>query len=406
MTKSHTAIPVGPRSTKIVGEENGLSEASNVLAAIEGSASSVELTSTVAEKIEPGTPFDPKLIEVLYPNLHYRYSGVTTTILALAPVMARHCRVAIVGAGVPKEVPKLTLRQTISLRSSLPPDRPFRIWHARRNNEMIVGLLLKYVFGLKLGLIFTSAAQRYHQPFTRFLMRRMDTLISPSPEAASYLSLPVTIVAHGVDLQNYRPPLDRAAAWAETGLPGRYGIGVFGRIRQQKGTDLFIDAMLDLLPSYPDFTAVVIGLATEDDRFYEATLKSKVAAGGLSNRIFFLGELPPEEVPLWFQRLSIFVGAQRNEGFGLTTLEAMASEMPVVATRAGAARHIVVDGETGFLVPIEDLGALTKRIEDLLKDSERSKAMGIAGRKRVEIQFNIEREAREIFGIYENLWAR
>jgi len=377
-----------------------------MLGTIKRLAASFKLALTFPARIEPPLLFDPKGIEVLYPNLHYRYSGVTTTILALAPVMARLCRVAIVGAGELKDVPKLTLRQIASLRSSLPLNRPFRIWHARRNNEMIAGLLLKYVFGLKLGLIFTSAAQRYHQPFTKFLMRRMDTLISPSPEAASYVSLPVTIVTHGVDLRRYRPPVDRAAAWAETGLPGRYGIGVLGRIRRQKGTDLFVATMLDLLPRYPDFTAVVVGLATEDDRLYEAALKSKITAAGLSNRIFFLGELPPEEVPLWFRRLSIFVGPQRNEGFGLTTLEAMASETPVVATLAGAARHMVIDGETGFLVPIENLGALTNRIEDLMKDPERSKAMGIAGRKRVETHFNIEREAKEIFAIYEKLWAR
>jgi mannosyltransferase len=119
----------------------------------------------------------------------------------------------------------------------------------------------------------------------------------------------------------------------------------------------------------------------------------------------FLGELPPDEVPLWFRKLSIFVGPQRNEGFGLTTLEAMASEMAVVTTRAGAAPHIVTEGETGFLVPIEDIGALTDRIEQLMKDPARAGAMGKAGRKRIEAHFKIEREAREIFAIYERLWA-
>jgi mannosyltransferase len=349
--------------------------------------------------------FEPRLVEVLHPNLHHRYSGVTTTILSLAPAMARLCRVALVGSGEAKGVPTLRLREVARLGGSRPAGRPFRIWHARRNDEMIAGLLLKHVFGLKLGLVFTSAAQRHHTAFTNFLMRRMDALIAPSPEAASYLSLPVTVVLHGVDIARYRPTPDRQAAWKETGLPGRYGIGVFGRIRPQKGTDLFIEAMLKLLPRYPDFTAVVIGLATEMDRAFEAALKSKVAAAGLASRIIFLGELPPDEVPLWFRRLSIFVGPQRNEGFGLTTLEAMASEIAVVATRAGAAPHIVAEGETGFLVPIEDAGALTDRIEQLMKDPARAGAMGKAGRKRIEAHFNIEREAREIFAVYERLWA-
>jgi mannosyltransferase len=349
--------------------------------------------------------FDPHAIEVLHPNLHHRYSGVTTTILSLAPAMARLCRVALVGAGAAPGVPKLRLREVVRLRRSLPPGRPFRIWHARRNDEMIAGLLLKHAFALKLGLVFTSAAQRHHTRFTDFLMRRMDALIAPSPEAASYLDLPATIVLHGVDTERYRPSPDRAAAWKQSGLPGRYGIGVFGRIRRQKGTDLFIEAMLTLLPRYPDFSAVVIGLATEVDRGFEAGLKAKVAAAGLANRIVFLGELPPDEVPLWFRRLSIFVGPQRNEGFGLTTLEAMASAMAVVATRAGAAAHLVAEGETGFLVPIEDLGALTERIARLMQDPARAEAMGKAGRLRVEAHFAIDREAKEIFAVYERLWA-
>jgi len=349
--------------------------------------------------------FDPRSIEVLHPNLHHRYSGITTTILGVAPAMARLCRLALVGGGDAPGVPKLRLRDVVRLGSSLPPGRPFRIWHARRNDEMIVGLLLQRLFGLKLGLVFTSAAQRRHKAFTEFLMRRMDALISPSPEAASYLSLPVTVVPHGVDIERYRPAPDRAAAWKEGGLPGRYGIGVFGRIRPQKGTDLFVEAMLKLLPRYPDFTAVVIGLATELDRAFEAELKSKVAAAGLADRIRFLGELPPDDVPIWFRRLSIFVGPQRNEGFGLTTLEAMASALAVVATRAGAASHLVADGETGFLVEIEDRDALADRIERLLRDPARAEAMGKAGRRRVEAQFTIEREAKGIFAVYERLWA-
>ena len=349
--------------------------------------------------------FDPRSIEVLHPNLHHRYSGITTTILGVAPAMARLCRLALVGGGDAPGVPKLRLRDVVRLGSSLPPGRPFRIWHARRNDEMIVGLLLQRLFGLKLGLVFTSAAQRYHTRFTNFLMRRMDALISPSPEAASYLSLPVTVVLHGVDIERYRPAPDRAAAWKEVGLPGRHGIGVFGRIRAQKGTDLFIEAMLKVLPRYPDFTAVVIGLATEMDRGFEAALKSKVGAAGLADRIFFLGELPPDDVPVWFRRLTIFVGPQRNEGFGLTTLEAMASEAAVVATRAGAAPHLVAEGETGFLVPIEDAGALGDRIEQLMKDPARAAAMGKAGRRRVEAHFTVAREAKEIFAVYERLWA-
>src|SRR5208337_4319726 len=151
------------------------------------------------------------------------------------------------------------------------------------------------------------------------------------------------------------PPADRRAAFCETGLPGKYAIGAFGRVRRQKGTDLFIEAMCRLLPQYPDFSAVVIGLATVDNRPFLEGLKQRVAAAGLAERIRFLGELPIEEVPRWYQCISIYVFASRVEGFGLTMLEAMAAGDAVVATRAGAAEMIISDGDDGVLAPVGDV---------------------------------------------------
>jgi mannosyltransferase len=345
-----------------------------------------------------------RALEVLHPNLHKRYSGVTTTILAVAPRMAKLARTALVGRWTAPGVPTISVGDVRRLGRSVPPTKPFRIWHARRNDEMITGLLLRKLFGLKFGMVFTSAAQRKHTRFSRWLMGRMDAIICPSPDAANYLTRPAEIVFHGVDAERYRPAEDRDAEWAATGLPGKYGIGVFGRIRAQKGTDLFIDAMCRLLPRYPDFAAVVIGLATPQEKTFEDALKKKIEEAGLANRVLFLGELPEHEVPAWFRKLTIFVGPQRNEGFGLTTLEAMASELAVVGSKAGAARHLIEENVTGHLFEIEDVNTMTARIEDLMKDPRRAIEFGKAGRKRVLEKFAIEREAEGIFRVYERVW--
>ena len=71
---------------------------------------------------------------------------------------------------------------------------------------------------------------------------------------------------HGVDTELYAPPADRAAAFAEGGLPGRYAIGCFGRVRAQKGSDVFVEAMCRLLPRYPDFTAMMVGRSCRSSR--------------------------------------------------------------------------------------------------------------------------------------------
>jgi mannosyltransferase len=134
-------------------------------------------------------------------------------------------------------------------------------------------------------------------------------------------------------------------------------------------------------------------------------LESRIAAAGLADRIRFLGELPIEEVPRWFQRVSIYVFASRVEGFGLTMIEAMAAGAAVVATRAGAAETVIDDGETGFLVPIDDVDALTAAIEPMMREPERIGAIGAKARARVERDFSRERETDEIVAVYRRLWG-
>ncbi|MGQ4273178.1 glycosyltransferase family 4 protein [Terrihabitans sp. B22-R8] len=347
---------------------------------------------------------DLRAIHVVAPNLNRRFSGVTATILALIPHQARSLKIAALGHHIPADFPRIGWSDILRHGWTRPSNRSFRIWHARRNIEMIAGVLLRDVLRQPWRLVFTSAAQRHHTSFTKWLIRRMDAVIATSPQAASYLEVLSTTIMHGVDLDKFRPSEDRAAEWAKTGLPGRYGIGAFGRIRHQKGTDLFVQAMCRLLPKYPDFTAVVIGLATPDNAGFLNELRRRVTDAGLTDRILFLGELPADEIPGWFRRLLIHVAPQRWEGFGLTPLEAMASSTAVVATRAGVFEHLVADAETGFVVDIEDLPTLTSRLETLMADPGRAELMARSGRVRAEKAFGLTEEARRIGQIYAELW--
>jgi mannosyltransferase len=352
----------------------------------------------------PRATHDIRDIEVIVPNLKLRHTGVTSTIAALLPVQARRLKIAAVGFSLPADWPQVSWINLFLHGWQPPRHRPLRIWHARRNNEMFLGLLLRSVLRMPLKLVFTSAALRNHAWLTRILLRQMDRVIATSPEAASHLRVPSKIILHGVDVERHQPLEDREKKWLSTGLPGRHGIGVFGRVRRQKGTDLFVEAMCRLLPHHPDFTAVIIGAVTPGQKLFSEKLKSRVAAAGLSERILFLGELPPPEVRLWMRRMTIVVGPQRWEGFGLVPLEAMASGAAVVATRAGAAHHLVAEGETGYLIPTDNLEALTEKIELLMKDPALAATMGRQGRAHVIEHFTVEREADQIQSVYENCW--
>ncbi len=341
--------------------------------------------------------FDRQL-DLIITNLHWRYSGVTATNRMVAPKLAAMVPAAWLGSDRPDGIAAMSFANLLSLWGRKKPV----IWHARRNNEMIAGVILK-ALGWPLKLLFTSAAQRHHTWITRWLMSQMDAIIATSEMSKSYLRFPATVVTHGVDTDRYAPPVDRAAAFGEAGLPGRYAIGCFGRVRAQKGTDLFVDAMCRLLPQYPDFTAVIVGQITADQQDFANGLRKQIAAAGLQSRILILGEQPIEDVERWFKRLTIYAFTSRNEGFGLTLIEAMSAGAALVATRAGAAELAVDEDVTGKLVPTGDATALADAIEPLMREPTLAEAMGARGRERVLAQFSLDAEARGIAAVYRTL---
>ncbi|WP_456823052.1 glycosyltransferase family 4 protein [Bradyrhizobium sp. USDA 4502] len=337
-------------------------------------------------------------LELIVPNLHRRYSGVTATNRMVAPKLAKMFRAAWLGPHRPDGIDAIGFADLLHLWRRASP----LIWHARRNDEMIVGLALR-ALGWPLKLIFTSAAQRHHTWLTRWLIRNMDAIIATSPLSASYLKRDATVVMHGVDTDRYAPPADRAAAFAESGLPGRYAIGCFGRVRAQKGSDVFVEAMCRLLPRYPDFTAVIVGAVVPEQLAFANELKRKIAAAGLQSRIIITGELPIEDVVRWYQRLTIYAFTSRNEGFGLTLIEAMSAGAALVATRAGAAEFVVEDGVTGVLTPPGDADALVAALEPLMRDPAAAAAMGARSRQRVVDKFSLDAEANAIAKVYRAL---
>lgn len=339
-------------------------------------------------------------IEVIAPNLKRRLSGVTATIVRLVPLQATMIGIAATGPGLPAHVPHLPLWRMFTL----PRDRR-RVWHARRNTEMLLGLILRTVFRRRLTLLFTSASQRPHTGYTRWLIGRMDGLVATSRKSAAYLERSPAVILHGIDTDGFSPATDRAGLRRRLGLPETHTIlGCYGRIRAQKGTDAFVEAALTLLPDRPEATALVMGRATEGHDTFLAGLKEKVRAAGLSDRIRFLAEVPVHEIADWYRVLDLYVAPQRWEGFGLTPIEAMACGVPVVATRVGAFEEIVTD-KTGTLVPPGDIRALADAIAPWLDDPARRRAAGAAALARVRSVFRIEDEAEALVAVYRRLLA-
>lgn len=346
---------------------------------------------------------DMARVEVIAPNLKQRLSGVTSTIVQLVPVQARELGIAVFGPGLPDSLPRMRWWQLLLLLRRPASGRP-RIWHARRNTEMVAGIVLRHIFRAQIRLVFTSAAQRDHRPFTKWLIRQMDGVIATSRLSGRFLEVPHKVVMHGVDLDKFHPPRSADDEFAATDLPGKYAIGCFGRVRSSKGTDLFVDAMIALLPQYPEWTAVITGRITAEHKGFGDELKRRIAAAGLSERILLLGEVP--DVAVWYRRVTLYVAPSRNEGFGLTPLEAMASRTAVVASDAGSYSEIVTRGVTGDFVAADDGDALREAIRPYLADPALAEAQGAAGLEDVSKRFRLENEAAGLREVYDQVWAK
>lgn len=335
---------------------------------------------------------------VLAPNLKRRLSGVTATIARLVPLQAQWIDIAATGPGLPADIPHIPLARLPFLSR-----KALRVWHARRNTEMLLGLILRDLLRLRLKLLFTSASQRAHTGYTKWLIGKMDAVVATSRKTAGYLERDAQVIMHGINLQDFTPPTDKAALRAQMGLPDGLLLGCFGRIRHQKGTDAFVDAMIDLCGQVPDVHGIVMGRATEKHTAFLTELKDKVARAGLSDRILFKPEVTVDRIAQWYQVLDLFIAPQRWEGFGLTPLEAMACGVPVVATDVGAFSEIVTDPALGRVVPPGDIPALAAAAAEMLADRDSLASAGQAARAHVERNFDINGEAQALVALYQQL---
>jgi len=344
---------------------------------------------------------DIRDIQTIAPNFKRRLSGVTSTIVQLIPKQRQLGHpIAALGPGLPEGFPRIRFRDLWRLWQS-PRGAKYRVWHARRNVEMLPAIILRDVLRMKLKVMFTSDAQREHKAYTRWLIRRMDHVVAGNSRSGSYLKVSFDVIWHGVDLDRFRPAESDSQINVSPKFEGQKLVGCFGRVREQKGTDLFVRAMINLIPNYPDWTAVIAGRTTQEHAGFRKQLQKEIDAAGLQDRIVFLGEV--DDIKPWYQRIDLYVAPSRNEGFGLTPLEAMASATTVVASDAGAYEDMITPGTNGLLVPAGDGDALQNAIAEYLDRPERVESQKQVCLDFVRAEFSLEREATSLIQRYEKL---
>ncbi len=184
----------------------------------------------------------------------------------------------------------------------------------------------------------------------------------------------------------------------EQALPGGTPcIGIAGRLTRQKGHDVLLQALAEVVQERP-VHLLIIGEGTE-----EAALRRQTRELGLQQWVHFLGM----RTDIWaiLQSLDLFVLPSRWEGFPTVLLEAMSQGVPVVATGVSGSRELVQQGETGWLVPPEDVAALAEAIRCSLGDPAGSQRMAARAKERAA-GFTLQNMARCYATIYRKALGR
>jgi len=224
---------------------------------------------------------------------------------------------------------------------------------------------------------------------------------------AAYPDIPaerIHVIRNGIDTTEYAPDPD---TWAlerySVDLTRPYVIFV-GRITRQKGLPVLLRAASGLVPEAQ--LVLCAGAADTPEQLAEVTELVDSLRASRSGVLWIPDMLPKPEVIQLLTHAAVFACPSVYEPLGIVNLEAMACETAVVASRTGGIPEVVADGETGLLVPPGDPVALAAALNALLRDPDRARAMGQAGRKRAVAEFGWPAIASQTVALYEKLRNR
>ena len=246
--------------------------------------------------------------------------------------------------------------------------------------------------------------RRAYRPF-------VDQYVALSGDLAAYLQQRVGVperrvaqIYNGVDIQRFHPTGEGRA-----GLPGSpfndpalFVVGTVGRMQTVKAQTLLAGAFVRALALRPALRSR-LRLVMVGEGPLRAEAQALLAAAGAADLAWLPGERA--DVPDVMRGLDCFVLPSLAEGISNTILEGMATSLPVLATRVGGNAELVVEGETGVTVPSSDIEAMAQALVILADDPGRAKAMGQAGRARVERQFSLPAMVSAYQGLYDRLLA-
>jgi glycosyltransferase involved in cell wall biosynthesis len=230
--------------------------------------------------------------------------------------------------------------------------------------------------------LYTRAARRI---VTTGEKLRAQVIAETGADPARVVSIPT-----GIDLARFQPG-DRRAARGDLGLAQEAPlVGIVATLRSWKGHRYLIEAMAGI----PDARLAIVG-----DGPQREALEALVRERGLADRVRFAGN--QADVAPWLRAFDVFcLPSYANEGVPQALMQAMACALPVVTTPVGSIEEIVADGETGVLVPPQDVERLRAALGSLLADAGRREALGHRAREAAAARFGDERMVDRMIEVF------
>ena len=219
------------------------------------------------------------------------------------------------------------------------------------------------------------------------LVLNSRVLICPSPQTAFEVKAEtlssnskIYVSINGVDTEKFRPDtLMRKSCRSRLGLTEEsFFILNVGRLTSDKGVDILIRAMAELVPEFPNLTLSIIGVGNERECLEQLTQKLNI-----SDNVRFLGYVPNEKLPEYYNACDLFVcPTVRVESFGIVIAEAMACGKPVVCSATGGTKYVVEDRINGLLVPVRRVMILAEFMKKIITNRTLAYELGQQARRR------------------------
>jgi glycosyltransferase involved in cell wall biosynthesis len=251
--------------------------------------------------------------------------------------------------------------------------------------------------------LLTDARMRFYAAFDKRVLMAFDKIVGVSQEVTEelrrYISAEkIAKIDNGVDLQRFSGLIEKRRAKEELGIRGGTIIGYVGRITPEKGISCLLRAARLLRDHGTQADILIVGDGDSRREF-----EKEAAHLEIGDRVHFLGQR--NDTPQIYAAMDIFVLPSLKEAFPMVVLEAMASGVPVIATRVGDIPYIFGNGECGVLVEPNADSELSEAMNKLLADRGAAQRMALAGQRRVRTRFSSLEMARSYRKLYQETLA-